>query len=237
MKYFLRYIMFAAVPYLLARQVEKIYLKSFELDDDLSVEVENANPISKINDTDSLEIRGEEFLTVSGILAFLLKDFALKVAVTGAIGSTIWADLADVAVSQIVKYSSSIIAAPGLKFVRIIKKLRRVKGQTVGIKELLLDKSITNTEKLELLKVKIQYALKNLGGKKRVTFICTLLALLVFLLGNNTPSYLYFMANLREILGGEDDKNTIKIYLIELYREYNAPLPEKLITRITNELQ
>jgi hypothetical protein len=72
------------------------------------------------------------------------------------------------------------VATSGLGFKNIIKKLRRGEGESLAIKELLLDKNISTTEKLELIKVKVKYALKNLTGRKRITFICTLVALLVF---------------------------------------------------------
>ena len=39
-----------------------------------------------------------------------------------------------------------------------------------------------------------------------------------------------FMTGLRETLGGKDNEDSIKDYLIDFYREYNAPLPEELVT-------
>jgi hypothetical protein len=60
--------------------------------------------------------------------------------------------------------------------------------------------------------------------------------LLVFFLGNGTPVFAYFMASLRELLGGEDDQDSLKSHLIDIYREYNAPLPEELLTQIADEL-
>jgi len=42
------------------------------------------------------------------------------------------------------------------------------------------------------------------------------------------------MAGLRELLGGKDDQDSVKNCIIEIYREYNIPLPEELITKITN---
>jgi hypothetical protein len=44
------------------------------------------------------------------------------------------------------------------------------------------------------------------------------------------------MAGLREMLGVRDDQDYLKGYIIDIYREYNAPLPEELITQIANEL-
>ena len=106
----------------------------------------------------------------------------------------------------------------------------------MDIKEILLEKNFSNKEKLELIKIKVQYALKTLKGRRKAIFIMTTLALLTFFLGNGTPALTYFMAGLREVLGGKDDQDTIKDYLIDIYREYNAPLPEELITKIANKL-
>ena len=78
--------------------------------------------------------------------------------------------------------------------------------------------------------------MKNLKGRRRAVFIATTIALLTFLLGNGTPAFTYFMTGLREVLDGKDDEDSIKDYIIDLYREYNAPLPEELVTMITNEL-
>jgi hypothetical protein len=64
----------------------------------------------------------------------------------------------------------------------------------------------------------------------------TTLALLTFFLGNGTPAFTYFMSGLREFLGGKDDQDTMRDYIVDIYREYNAPLPEELIIKIANKL-
>jgi hypothetical protein len=43
------------------------------------------------------------------------------------------------------------------------------------------------------------------------------------------------MTGLKELMGEKDD-DSIKNYIIDVYREYNALLPEELITKIANEL-
>jgi hypothetical protein len=222
-KYVLRYLIFVGVPYALAKKIEKRYFKLNEDSGDKSGGPE-------------LDFRGGEFFT-AGVIAFLMKDFACRVGITGWVGSTIWYDTADNAVEQILKYTGAIIAAPGHKFIRIIERFRNIdKNHTLDIKEILLEKNISSREKCELIKLKIQYALKNLKGKKRITFITTTMALLVFFLGNGTPTFAYFMASLRELLGGVNDQESLKNYIIDIYSEYNAPLPKELITQITNEL-
>jgi hypothetical protein len=51
---------------------------------------------------------------------------------------------------------------------------------------------------------------------------------LIFFLGNNTPVFAFFWANLRDLFGAPDLKEDLNDYLIDLYREYNAPLPKEL---------
>jgi hypothetical protein len=235
LKYLLRYLIFVGVPYIIAKKIEKAYLQRLKPKNNI-----DDKPESLIVDTDEkvgLYTRGGEIFTVTGIVAFLMKDLAFRTAITTAVGTTIWSDTADTAVEQIVKYASAIVAAPGFKFRNIKRKLQRIDSHHASdIKEILLDKHISSQEKLELIRLKVQYALKNLRGARRVVFITSVIALLAFFLGNGTPAFRYFMTGLREVIGGRDDEDTIKSYIVDIYREYNAPLPEELITKITNQL-
>ena len=224
LKYLLRYLIFVGIPYALAKKIERRYLRS------------RNHPDNK-PDSLAVDFRGGEIFTATGIVVLLMKDLAFKVALTGLVGSSIWSDTADTAVEQVLKYASAIAAAPGHKFIKIVKRFRGMSDEhTLDIKEILLEKNLSNKEKRELIRLKVQYALKNLEGKRKVTFITTTVALLVFFLGNGTPAFAYFMASLREMLGVKDDQYVLKGYIIDIYREYNAPLPEELITQITNEL-
>jgi hypothetical protein len=233
-RYLLRYLLFVGVPYIVARKIEKKYLQHLQSKDHLDNKPDSLDVDNLIKD--GLDIRGGEFIT-TGLVAFFMKDLAFRLALTGLIGSTIWSDTADTAIEQVLKYAGPIIAAPGYKFKSVVKRLQKIDNKyTLDIKEILLEKNFSNKEKLELIKLKVQYALKHLRGRKKAIFIMTTLALLTFFLGNGTPAFTYFMAGLREFLGGKDDQDTIKNYLIDIYREYNAPLPEELITEIANKL-
>ena len=224
LKYLVRYLLFVGIPYTIAKKIEKRYLRS------------KNNPHNK-SDSSATDFRGGEIITATGIVALLMKDLAFRVALTGLVGSSIWSDTADTAVEQVLKYAGAAAAAPGHKFIKIIKRFRGINSDhTLDIKEILLEKNFSNREKYELIEVKVQYALKNLKGKRRVIFITTTIALLVFFLGNGTPAFAYFMAGLREMLGAEDDQDSLKGYIIDIYKEYNAPLPKELITQIADEL-
>jgi hypothetical protein len=229
-KYLLRYLLFVGIPYTIAKKIEDRYLRSKNNPD---------NPDNPNNKPDSspVNVRGGEFFSTSAAIAFLMKNLAFRTACTGLIGCSVWGDTADNAVKQVIKYASAIAAAPENKFIKLIKKFRSIDDNyTLDIKKILLEKNISNEEKFELIKLKVQYALKNLKGKKRVTFIASIIALLIFFLGNGTLAFLYFMAGLREMLGGKDDQDSLKDYIIDIYREYNAPLPKDLITQIVEEL-
>lgn len=89
---------------------------------------------------------------------------------------------------------------------------------------------------MEFLKLKIDYALKNLKGKKRKQFILLLVAILTFFYGNNIVGFTWLWERIREFIGCEDDAETIKEYIISIYHEYNAPLPEELVVKISDEL-
>jgi hypothetical protein len=118
------------------------------------------------SDVDVKEMRGGVIIS-AGIIALLMKDFAVKVAIMGLFGSTIWSDTSDNMAEHILRYGSSICAVPGRKLKKIIKKLQGLDDRhTLDIKEILLEKNISNKEKLELLRLKIAYAMKNLTGKK-----------------------------------------------------------------------
>lgn len=234
-KYLLRYLIFVGIPYTISKKIEKKYLENLKSLNNTEDKPDNLDV--DISKKYKLDTRGGELLTISAIIGFLMKDLSFRVALTGLIGTTIWSDTADSAVELVVKHAGAIAASPGLKFKNIIKKLRNIDDRhTLDIKEILLEKTISNKEKLELLRIKIQYVLKNLKGTKKITFITTVIALLTFFLGNNTPAYAYFIAGLRDLLGGKDDIDSIRNLIIDIYREYNAPLPEELITKIIDEL-
>jgi hypothetical protein len=233
-KLLLRYLVFVGVPYIVAKKIEKRYQQHLYSKNNPDDKPDNLDVDSSIKD--GLEIRGGEIL-ITGIVAFFMKDLAFRLAITGLVGSTIWSDTADTAIEQVLKYAGPIMAAPGYKFKNVVKRLQKIDSKyTLDIKEILLEKNFSNKEKLELIKIKIQYALKNLKGRKRSIFLMTTLALLTFFLGNGTPAFTYFMSGLREFLGGKDDQDTMRDYIVDIYREYNAPLPEELIIKIANKL-
>jgi hypothetical protein len=123
LKYLLRYLVFVGIPYALAKKIEKRYLRS------------KNNPDNK-PDSRAVDFRGGEIFTATGIAALLMKDLAFKVALTGLVGSSIWSDMADTGVEQVLKYAGAIAAAPGHKFVKIVKRFRSMNvDHTLDIKE------------------------------------------------------------------------------------------------------
>lgn len=153
-----------------------------------------------------------------------MKDLALKTA----FATVLWSDTA---AGSLVLYAKAILAAPGSKLLKLAKKLRKLDPDfSVDIRELILDKSLTLDEKLKFIRLKINYAFNNFNGIKRKKALLLLLAVLLFLIGKGFGPYVFMLERLREFIGGEDDEETIRNYLIDLYYQYHAPLPEELIS-------
>ena len=132
------------------------------------------------------------------------------------------------------KYGSVILTSPGNKFKSLYKKLKGLKGlnpkHTEDIREILLDKELTNVDKLELLKIKILQSLRELNGPRRKQFIIFVIATIIncLRLGGNVGAFAWFMGRLRALINTDDDES-LKNALIEVYQEYHAPLPQELV--------
>lgn len=247
-KVILRYLIFVGIPYLLAKRLEKIMVNRLdpELKARLNEELKKfpEEDVRKFPDIEDISEDTRAGLDNRGgagpILAWLAKivvaDFAVKVAIAGAIGSTVWSDIADHAAGKIAKYGTALLNAPGTKFAKLVNKLRGIDPKYEGIKELLLDKDLTVTDKLELLQVKIDQTIKELKGRKRTKFILFVIAALFFFVGGGqylpagtSTAFAALMERLRALLGVNDNDEDIRKAIIEVYREYNAPLPQELI--------
>ncbi len=231
-----RYLLFVGIPYLIARHIEKYVL--------IPAKKERALQKKKLPDSVSehtkngLDNRGgfvdPILLWVTNVL---FSDMALKVAIAGSIGSSIWSETADNAAAQLAKYGSAILAVPGKKFIRLYTRIRGIDPRhSQDIRKILLDAELSKQNKLELLKIKISSVLKNLTGSKRKQFILCVIAMLVFCLGGNFSLFAWFIERLRALIGTDDDTDTILKYIIEEYREFNAPLPEELAETLPEEI-
>ena len=159
----------------------------------------------------------------------MVRDLGIKTAIAGAVGASIWSETADNAAAQLAKYGSALLATPGKKFLRVYNRIKGIDPlYSASIKEILLNRKLTNQDKLDLLKIKIESALKNLNGSKRKQFILFVIAAILFSVGGNFALFAWFVERLRALLGTNDDAETLREYIIESYREYNAPLPEEL---------
>lgn len=216
-KLIIRYLIGVGVPYTIAKYLEKKYKKRLHeklVEKHLKLE----NPI---------DIRGGDFITI------IMSDFALKVGLVGLVSTTIWGSTVDTAAINIANFGKAILAAPGKKLMRCVQKIKGIDPQyPTDIKAILLDKELSNADKMELLRIKIEAAFRQYKGKKRTIFIKMLLALTVFLIGKSTPVFAYLVTLIKELLG-DSEIDDFKEHLIEVYYEYNAPLPEELITKVT----
>lgn len=235
----LRYLIFVGVPFVIARKIEKHFWKN--IDPETKKKISDDLTQTDLSDStgNTLDRRGGAIDPITlGLIKFIMVDFGLKIAISAGFGATIWSEAADNGVEHLVRYSGAIIAAPGRRFAKIIKHFRGFDeiDQNLDIKEILLDKRLSFEEKVELLKLKIDYALKNLKGSKRKQFILLLIATLTFFYGNNIVGFTWFWERVRGFIGRGEDAEAIKDLIITVYREYNAPLPEGILERITDEL-
>ena len=177
----------------------------------------------------TLATRGGANPVVVWFVKVVVTDFGVKAAIAGAIGSSIWIKTADNAAAQLAKYGTALLATPGKKFVRLYNKIKGIDPRhSMDIREILLDKELTNQDKLDLLKIKIETVLKNLKGSKRKQFILFVISMILFSVGGNFVLFAWFMERLRALLGTNDDVDTLREYIIDCYREYNAPLPQEI---------
>lgn len=87
-----------------------------------------------------------------------------------------------------------MLAAPGKKFVRLYGRIKKIDPpHSLDIKQILFDNALTNNEKLELLKIKLEHVLKNLSGSKRRQFILFVIATILFSVNGNFTLFTWFM--------------------------------------------
>lgn len=188
--------------------------------------------------TKETDLRGGDNTLVPHVISLLVKDRAIKIAIASLFSTAMLNEFNEGILLGLIQSSPSILAAPHDKkrFFYLSKKVRRILGtpDIIELRELLLDKHLSNHDKIALLKIKIESILKHLHGRKRIYFITTLLSLLIFLLGNNTPIFTLFWASLPELFNTSEMREDIDEYLIELYQEFNAPLPQDLISKVVN---
>lgn len=223
-KLILRYVVFVGISYILARKLEKLFWKNIDEETKKKIGNELTKSNNSIGDSTGKALNSKggtiDPITIS-ILKLIVVDFSLKIAIAGAFTSSIWSESADNAAGHIARYSGAILAAPGRKLGQMARRLKGINlDHTKDIKEILLDKTLTLEEKMEFLKLKIDYALKNLKGKKRKQFILVLVAILTFFYGNNIVGFTWLWERIKVFIG----------------REYNAPLPEELVVKIADEL-
>lgn len=241
MKLLFRYLIFIGIPYIIAKRIETYFWKhaSPELKKELNKKLKELPELDTVSESskDALGNRGGASPIVLWLVKVAMNDFAIKVAIAGAVGSTIWAETADNAAAQLAKYGSAMLSAPGKRFVRLYNRIKGIDPQhSMDIKEILFNSELTNKDKVELLKIKIESVLKNLKGSKRKQFILFVIATVLFSVGGNFTLFAWFMERLRALIGTGDDADTVREYVIECYREYNAPLPEELAEVLPDDI-
>ena len=235
MKILLRYLVFVGVPFLIARRIEKYFWKhaSPELKKKLNKKLKDLSELNTVSEAakDSLGTRGGANPVVLWLVKVVISDFEIKVAIAGAVGASIQSETVDNVAAQLAKSGSTLLATPGKKVLRLSNKIKGIDSQhSLDIKEILLDRELTNQDKLDLLKIKIESALKNLKDPKTICTLCN--SSNIIQRWGNFALFAWFIERLRALIGTNDDVDTLQKYLIESYREYNAPLPQKLVEKL-----
>ena len=160
--------------------------------------------------------------------------FGIKAAIVGV---AIWSETTNNTAAQLAKSGSVMLSAPGKRFVHLYGRIKEVDPQhSMDIKEILFDNGLTNKDKVELLKIKIESVLKSLKGSNRKKFIPLVTATILFSVGENFPLFAWFMERLWALIGTNDDVNNVQKYVIESYKEYNAPFPRELVEILPDEI-
>ena len=181
--------------------------------------------------------------TIDKVYKYVSKDRALKVALFVLLGGAGVTELIEMFRKQIINASPILLSLPGfdrsLRLRELVKTLPTggVKSIMKQIYAIVNDTTLTNEEKVYLLKKIIKAAFVSLSGLNKRVFLLFLGYVLIFLLTNNTPVFALLVGQLRELIKGVRTDDGILDFIIETYKEYNAPFPEELVTQIKNTIK
>ena len=148
MKKLFRYLIFSGIPYFIAKRIETYFWKhaSPELKKELNKKLKELPELDTVSESskDALGNRGGANPVVLWFVKVVMNDFAIKTAIAGAVGSSIWSETADNAAAQLAKYGSAILSAPGKRFVRLYNKIKGIDPQhSMDIKQILFNSELT----------------------------------------------------------------------------------------------
>ena len=69
---------------------------------------------------------GETNLILLRFVKLIMEDFAIKVSLAEAVGSSIWPDTANNTGAQLIKDGHTVLSATGKRFLRIYKRITEV---------------------------------------------------------------------------------------------------------------
>lgn len=122
----------------------------------------------------------------------------MKVAFITMFSTITVKELTEQMVIALLNSSPSLMIALGHKLIRFSRQVQKILESpgTKGIKELLLNKNMSNEDKVELIRIKIISTLRTLKGSKCKYFILAVISLLIFFFSNKTSGFGFFLANL-----------------------------------------
>lgn len=80
----------------------------------------------------------------------------------------VWSNTGDNSAKFLTRYGSAIVTALGTKLMHLVQRITGVDpAYAQSLRKFMFDGKLTNEDKLEFLKLKVKFTLKNLTGSKR----------------------------------------------------------------------
>ena len=144
MKHLFRYLIFIGIPYFIVKRIELYFWEHAnpELKKEFNKKLKELPELDTVSESskDALDNRVGANPVVLWFVKLVMNDFAIKTAIAGAVGSSIWSETADNAAAQLAKYGSAILSAPGKRFVRLYNRIKGIDPQhSIDIKQILFN--------------------------------------------------------------------------------------------------
>ena len=220
------YILGGLIPYFLVRKFWPE--KDSELEDllkDMELSKNSIDPLENLNNPRG----GAWFPTFKEIIKEIHRDKAAKAALIGVTLTIVGVELSTKLKVLIKEASPALVAMPVAKGLLEGFGTLSAREAFTELRKVLTDPNLSIEEKMELSKHFINAILVAAGSVNRRKLIGTILCIIIYLVGRNTPLFGALVLYLRELLNSIGVEKGIVNYIVTVYREYNAPFPPELI--------
>jgi hypothetical protein len=250
----IRTIMLTLGTYMLARYLFPEHINSEQINDSDEeanktipiirdpdpVELKLRDPIKIPNFKPIVKIRGGSFKetvkkVAKQVSKRLLSDRAIRIAGIALVMGVAYNEFSDKVIIALMKNAYVLRAIPGLnfskKFLKILNRTNELQEQ-LSVEEIIAvirDSDLSLKDKMLLFQYQLKMFLTSLTKINRKHRYMILASLLILLVGNNSGFFLLMLNVMREGNNSvEIDQKTIDKFIIKMYRDFNAPLPEEL---------